>query len=69
MFFEACAPAHADALNDLSSIPPVSSASHTLGLVAFDAGATATPPTNAAAATIEKSFIDFFKVIPFGSSK
>ena len=37
-FAAAFAPAHADALNDLSSTPPVSSARHALVVAAFAAG-------------------------------
>jgi hypothetical protein len=57
----ACAPAQAEALNDLSSTPPVSSARH--ALVAFAAvAAGAIPKARAAAANAATNFVVFFKV-------
>jgi hypothetical protein len=57
----ACAPAQADALNDLSSTPPVSSARHAfVGVDAVAAGAA--PNASAAAAKTATNLSVFFKV-------
>jgi len=55
-FAAACAPAQADALNDLSSTPPVSSARHALVAVAAVA-AGAAPNASAAAAKTATNLI------------
>jgi hypothetical protein len=62
-FAAACAPDHADALNDLSSTPPVSSAKQAFVAAAFAAGAE-TPNARAAAAKTATNLSVFFKVPP-----
>jgi hypothetical protein len=60
-FAAACAPDQADALNDLSSTPPVSRARHAfVALAAVAAGAA--PKASAAAAKTATNLIVFFKV-------
>ena len=60
-FAASCAPCQADALNHLSSTPPVSSARHAfVALAAVAAGAA--PNASAAAAKTATNLIVFFKV-------
>lgn len=63
LFATDCAPAHADALNDLSSTPPVSSARH--ALVVFAEAGAVTPRTESEAATATAMRrVDLFKLFP-----
>jgi hypothetical protein len=62
-FTAACAPAQADALNDLSSTPTVSSARHAFVAVAAVA-AGAKPNARDAVANTATSLIVFFKIPP-----
>jgi hypothetical protein len=62
-FAAACAPAHDDALNDLSSTPPVSSARHAFVAAALAAGAEI-PNVSVAAARTATNLVVFFKVPP-----